>query len=98
MLLLTRMHGVWKALEKEQPSKVTQIKRKKKIVYLPLKICKVIREENIPLLWLCFMQESLSNVGWSETVSETQFVPRSSECIIYWKGDKMFSRILLSKN
>ena len=40
MLLLTRMHGVWKALEKEQRSEVTQIKHKKKLYTYLLKSVK----------------------------------------------------------
>ena len=40
MLLLTRMHGVCKALEKEQRSEVTQIKHKKKLYTYLLKSVK----------------------------------------------------------
>ena len=40
MLLLTRMHGVWKTLEKEQRSEVTQIKHKKKLYTYLLKSVK----------------------------------------------------------
>ena len=40
MLLTTRMHGVYKALEKEQRSEVTQIKHKKKLYTYLLKSVK----------------------------------------------------------
>ena len=40
MLLLTRMHGVCKALEKEQRSEATQIKHKKKLYTYILKSVK----------------------------------------------------------
>ena len=40
MLLPTRMHGVCKALEKEQRSEVTQIKHKKKLYTYLLKSVK----------------------------------------------------------